>query len=346
MLAVVINGIAPHPTRDYFHMARAPLAPYETSPFYQDSLLLPSLAHLLRCDHSYVLFLCLCFALIAALFFMTARIGRLPSLRISAGAILLPALAVHPVSQCVMNWIGSCDPITIASSIVLMFASDPRLLGLAAVIGTLNHPQMLIIAVGFAWIREAAPLLPLATRARVVIVASAAASAALVRTILWLTGRAAMETRLDVMLQHSPTYWWNERLAEGPLNLLTLYGALLPAVMLSFVLLWKDSRAYCVRVLLYSLVAVGIAFAMWDFTRVFGLLTVAVDLHLLASASAARARDTKGTSRLRRAILLLVICGVFMPRFVTWHREVLTPAVPYAWKWLEIALTGLRAHVG
>ncbi|MFN8549549.1 MAG: hypothetical protein U0527_16640 [Candidatus Eisenbacteria bacterium] len=334
VVALLINGVAPHPTRDYFNMARAPLDRYETSPFYQDSLLLPTVAHLLRCDRSFLAFLALCFGMIVCLFLLVGSVGRLPSLRIVAGAVLLPALAVHPVSQSLMNWIGSCDPITIGSSVVLTFATECRLLGLAAVIGSLNHPKMVIIALGIAWIRGVAPLLPLDTRGKITIVSSAFASAAAVRLVLWATGRAAMETRLDVMLKHGLTYWLAERVAEAPANLLSLYGGLLPPIIVSFALLWPMSRAYCLRVAGYSLAAFGIAFAMWDFTRVFGLLTVAVDLHLLASACIARPGAIRSTVRWRNAILLLVIWGAFMPRCLAWHRQVIAPAIPYAWNWV------------
>ncbi len=330
-MALVINGVAPHPNHDYFNLARAPLAPYTTSPFYQDSLLLPFLANALHVDHNLWAFLGLCFTLLVGLFVMVTAIGRTGALRFGAGVLLLPALVVHPVSQVLTNWIGSADPITVGLSIALMFLSNPWVLSLAAIVGVFNHPQMLVIALGVAWVRGADPLRPLSGRRRVAFVIAAIVALGVVRWILWETGRGAMQTRLDVIFQHSAGYWLKERLTEAPANLVSLHGALLPALALGLILLWRDARAYCRRVLIYSVAAGMIAFVTWDFTRVFGVLTVAIDLHLLACASRAKLGDDRATRRLRHGLLLLVVCGVVFPRYITWHRTVVAPAIPYLW---------------
>ena len=217
VVALLLYGVGMCPFQDYFRISQNPFATDPSASFYQDSILLPLLAYYLGLSTDPRLFIAACFLIVAltfAVYTLLARTRFQPKL----AAIVPMALALHPISLILLNWLGTVDGLIILLSGVLAFARSPLLIFGAAAAGVMNHPQMMPIAAFIALLRLADDNDPFWPRRLLALLAGCALGYGAVQLFLHANGIETMPGRLSMMLSPGLAYWWSFRLKRNSTN--------------------------------------------------------------------------------------------------------------------------------
>ena len=329
MLGVSSCGIGRYPHDNYFQIAQNPFVRDPQASFYQDSLLLPLVAHLFGLHNSLFLFhglllLCLLGAFVVAGSLTTQLHGRF------VGALIAPAIAIHPVLLSTLNWLGSPDPITLLCTLVLALANGPWLLGIVAGIGVINHPQGLVAGGLLVLLRLSAAERAFSRWQALAILVGLSSGYLLVRAFLSYFDITITPSRLDFMFAG---IWLDLRIKELPLSIFTLYGGLWFVVISCLGYGFRYAPRYYGCFLLVQVLAATLTFFTYDTTRVFGLLTLATVIHCMVQ-TLALARTRGDEAGLGWTFMLILSGGLLLPRYSSWNGTIRFPETLTSWQWL------------
>jgi hypothetical protein len=338
--ALLMYGIGGYPFQDYFRMAQNPYVKDLKASFYQDSILLPLVSHLFGLHTSLAAFLFFCGAVLFGAIVVYAALAQAQYGRELASFV--PAiLMLHPLSIALLNWLGSPDGFTLAMSGIIALSQSPGAVLGAAFLGTMNHPQMLLIAPMLGALRLASLKSRSAFRTLVYLVLGCGIGYGTVRLFLWLYQIDISFNRTDFVLSRDLSYWWNLKLAEFPVSLFSLYGGLWIVLLVYVTSSYKYDRPYYTVFLVMQVACSVITLFTWDTTRVFGLLTIASTVHcILTTLTLAKRNSLSMYITLSRLLIAALVLAVFLPKSVAWYGHIL-PALARPF-WREASMTALQ----
>lgn len=243
------------------------------------------------------------------------------------------ALIAHPVTYILHTWIGLTDGITFTLTVVVLMTRSAPLVGLAGLLGMLNHPMFALVLAAVALLRW------LRGEVRLWFIASGLAGVVGGRVLaVWLLHRSGAEIvdRLAFARDLLTPEHLLATLDALPQLVYSFYFALLIPVALALPGLWRADRRYTAVYLLFQALSALLVFVTYDKTRVFAMLTWATTLHFLVTAAAVHAERITAFlrgARSRRALFAIPLFALALPRYmITDEGGFWAPGFAFLWR--------------
>jgi hypothetical protein len=321
------NGLGVVPHEPYRLTAQNPFERVQAhrENYFQESPLLPLVAYYSRLTSGFS-FNALCLAIII-LGYVSYAVQARKRLGSVGALLLLCLLAAHPVTLVLLSWIGAPDCITFLLTVFLLFSRSPVAIGAISLLGSFNHPIMLLVAPVVLLLRR------LSREDEIGYLHFAASGVGLVLGSLAVRGFLDINhidtySRLDFLMSRSLMSWIRHDLSNLPMALFSLHNLVWFAWVACAVLFFRRNRAYFGVLLVAQVVMYGVTFFSVDTTRVFTLLAWAPAFHCL-QYSLRLGGESDGmalSTQLRGVLLIVALVGIVKPNYYVWDGTIYGPS--------------------
>jgi len=312
LLSMVFYGLGVY--GDYFILSKNPFITDVERSIFQDAVLLPVLAYLINLNINIQSFVFLCLFILLLAYFAFAYLPR-NDFGDYGSSLSLMVLALHPMMAFQFNFIGLVDGISILFSGLLMFIHSPLGLASMALIGVLNHPQMLIISVLIGILRLSRGDKKFRLVHVISIIGGVIIGFIVVRLYLEYFGLDIPVSRLMMMLKPDIQFWLGMRLIELPLSVFTLYGGMIIILLICIFYGYKYKPSFYLTFILIQFISITLALFTLDSTRVFGLISLpSVILCILYTLEFAK-RQNEDYSHLVMIFIIIIFTTFFVPKY-------------------------------